>query len=273
LITFHKLLAGCEAGDREAWGAFLAQYTPVVFQLLGVSVARTPEKRLELWRGLLSTLSTGNFERLRAFSHHSEREFLVDLREALLAQAVPHADRSQDAKSPPSPTVDTLEAILKGLPLIHQEIVFLTLAGYSQATLEKMLRITPSVAQSGLGRLQADYALVLERSEDRCLWPAAWLEITHGARGAKQQDCTPLRLLIRILDGQASWYDKNPVEEHRSACLHCLELWASLVEVVFWEREAKPWPAEKVESLLAALPLEAPRPSKRSFMARMFQRQ
>jgi len=273
LITFHKILAGCEAGDRDAWGSFLAEYTPIVFQLLEVSVVWGPEKRREFWREALKTLSAGNCERLRAFSHHSEREFLVDLRATLLELAIHQIDSSLDVKHLPSPTVDTLGAILKGLPLIHQEIVFLTLAGYSPATLEKMLRITPSVAQSGFERLRADYAPVLERAEDRCLWPAAWLEITRAARAAQSQDCTPLRPLIRILDGQASWYDKDPVEAHRSSCLHCLELWTSLLEVVSWKREVKPWPAQEVEPWLGALPLAAVPPRKRPFMARMFPKQ
>lgn len=208
MITFHKILAGCEAGDQDAWRSFLAEYTPIVYQLAGVSFVWGPEKRQEFWREALKTLSAGNGERLRAFSHHSEREFLVDLRATLLELAIHQVDPSQDAKHPPGPTLDTLGAILKGLPLVHQEMVFLALAGYSQATLEKMLGITPSVAQSGFERLGADYAPLLERSEDRCLWPAAWLEITRAARAAKSQDCTPLRPLIRILDGQASWNDR-----------------------------------------------------------------
>ena len=270
MITFHKILAGCKAGDRDAWRSFLAEYSPVVYQLMGVSLVWTPEKSQEFWREALRTLSTGDFERLRAFSHHSEREFLVDLRATLLELAIHQIDPSQDAKHPPGPTLDTLGAMLKGLPLVHQEIVFLALAGYSQATLEKMLRITPSVAQSAFERLGADYAPVLERVGDHCLWPAAWLEITRAARAAKNQDCTPLRPLIRILDGQGSWYDKSPVEEHRSSCLHCLELWTSLLEVACWKREAKPWPAQEVEPLLDALPLAAAQPGKRSFMARVF---
>jgi hypothetical protein len=62
--------------------------------------------------------------------------------------------------------------------------------------------------------------------------------------------------LIRILDGQASWYDKSPAEAHRTKCLHCLELWTSLLEVVAWDRMRQPWPAEKIEPLLAAIPLK-----------------
>jgi len=273
VITFHKILSGCEAGNREAWQTFLSEYTPIALQLLAVYLPGTPEQRLDGWSGAVRALSDGNFQGLRAFSHQSEREFLVDLRAHLLERLSTEVRPTADANHSPCPSPEALAAILKGLPLLHQEIIFLALAGYSQAMIEKMMRISPSVAQGGFERLRADYAHVLDRAGDRCLWPAAWLEITRAARAAKTQDCAPLRPLIRILDGQASWYDKTPIEEHRSSCLHCLELWTSLLEVVSWERAAQPWPAEKAAPLLAALPLAAGEPARKSFLARMFQKQ
>jgi hypothetical protein len=174
----------------------------------------------------------------------------------------------QDAAATPAPTVQTLGALLSGLPLVHQEIAFLTLAGYSQSALEQILRITPAVACEGLGRLRANYARALERSEDRCLWPSDWIGICRTARAEEHKDCTPLRQLIRILDGQASWYDKTPAEDHRSRCLHCLELWTSLREVVAWDRTRQPWPADKVESLIVDIP-RIPEKRRISLFARM----
>ena len=73
---------------------------------------------------------------------------------------------------------------------------------------------------------------------------------------SETKDCLPLRQMIRVLDGQASWYDKSPAELHRSQCLHCLELWTSMLEVVSWERTRQPWPAEKIAPLLAVIPLK-----------------
>jgi hypothetical protein len=213
-------------------------------------------------------LSANECAVLRSFSHQSEREFLVGLRAFLLDWIGSKLESSQDAVDPAAPTVQALGALFRGLPVVHQEIAFLTLAGYSQATLEKILRISPAVAGEGLGRLRASYAPVLERSEDRCLWPAAWLGICGAARADGQKDCTPLRQLIRILDGQASWYDKSPAEEHRTKCLHCLELWTSLLEVVAWDRARQPWPAERIEHLLTAVPVREEK-RKPSLLARM----
>jgi hypothetical protein len=271
LLTFHKILPGCEAGNPEAWRAFLADYTPMALQFFGVYSPWAPDAALECWHGALRALSANACATLKGFSHQSEREFLVDLRAFLQDWSATKLDSSHDAADPPAPTVQTLNALLSGLPLLHQEIAFLTLAGYSQVTLERILRLTPTVAGEGLERLRTGYHRVLERSEDRCLWPSAWIGLCRAARADVQKDCTPLRQLVRILDGQASWYDKTPAEEHCAKCLHCLELWTSLVEVVAWDRARQLWPAERVETLMVDIPA-LPDTARKSLLNRLFGR-
>jgi hypothetical protein len=268
MIIFHNILPGCEEGNVDTWRAFLGNYTPGALQLFTVYSPWPPDVRLNYWREALGVLSGNDCAAIKGFSHQSEREFLVDLRAFLQDFALTKLDPSQDAASPVAPTTETLTALLSGLPLLHQEIAFLALAGYSQATIEKTLRTTPVVAQQGFERLRASYSAVLDRQDDHCLWPSAWLAICKSARAAAKEDCTPLRQLIRILDGQASWYDKSPVETHRVGCLHCLELWTSLVEVRAWERILQPIPPETVEALLAAVPAKQQK-RKASFFGRI----
>jgi hypothetical protein len=240
----------------------------MALQFFDVYSPWTPDARLDHWCDALRALSADEYAALKGFSHQSEREFLVGLRAFLQDWIAAKVDPLQDAGGPPTPTIETLGAMLSGLQVIHQEIAFLTLAGYSRDSLEKILRITPAVAGEGVERLRASFGQVLERSEDRCLWPSAWVRICGAARANAQKDCTPLRQLIRIFDGQASWYDKTPAEEHRTKCLHCLELWTSLLEVVAWDRARQPWPTEKLEPLWKAVPVKQQR-RKRSLFARM----
>jgi hypothetical protein len=268
LMTFHKILPGCEEGNPEAWKAFLTDYSSTALLLLGVYSPWTPEVRWEAWREALRALSANECAILKAFSHQSEREFLVGLRAFLQDWVAAKLEPQPHASEPPAPTVQALGGLLAGLPVVHQEIVFLTLAGYSQSTLERMLRVPPTVAAEGLARLRSSYPGVLESNEDRCLWPAAWLALCAAARAGGQKNCTSLRQLIRILDGQASWYDKSPAEEHRGQCLHCMELWTSLQEVVALSRAPQAWPAEKIASLLRAVPVRE-EGTKRSLFARM----
>src|SRR5208283_5239407 len=204
LLTFHKILPGCEEGNLDAWKAFLGDYTSMALHFFDVYTPWAPGAAWDNWRDALGALRANEFAALKGFSHQSEREFLVGMRAFFQDWAVGRVESSQDAADPPAPTVETLDALLKGLPLAHQEIAFLTLAGYSQGTLEKILRTTPAVAGEGLARLRASYPRVIERGEDKCLWPSAWIGICQTARKNEQKDCTPLRQLIRILDGQAS---------------------------------------------------------------------
>lgn len=268
ILTFHKILPGCEGGNPEAWKGFLTDYTPAAMQVFRIYSPVKPEAHLDYWRDALRALSVNDCATVKTFSHQSEREFLVGLRAFLQDWTATKIESSQDVGDPPAPTVETLDALLSGLPLLHQEIAFLTLAGYSQATLENILRITPAVAAEGLGRLRASYPQALDRTEDHCLWPSSWIAVCQTARANAQQDCPPLRQLIRILDGQASWYDKTPAEQHRSKCLHCLEKWTSLLEVVAWDRARQPWLADQIEPLLAVVPAKQQK-SKLSLFARM----
>jgi hypothetical protein len=268
LMTLYRILPGCEEGNPEAWKAFLANYTPAALQLFKVYTPWPPSACMDHWRDALHGLSASDFAVLKGFSHLSEREFLVGLRAFLLDVAAASLNPSQDAKEPPPPTTETLTALLTGLAVVHQEMAFLTLAGYSQKAIENILRISPKVAEEGLAPLRANFGSVIEQSEDRCLWPSAWISIGKAARANETNDCAPIKQLIRILDGQASWYDKSPAETHRSKCLHCLERWTSLLEVASWERGCQPWPEDKIAPLLAAIPLKQEK-RKASLFARM----
>ncbi len=271
LITFHKVVSECEEGSREAWQAFLGDYTPIAFQLVDIYLLFPPPLREEFWREALGALAVNNFEPLRKFEHQAEREFLVGLRAFLLDRGATKLDPAQDSRTAPRPTVETVHSLLKGLPLIHQEILFLKLAGYSDGSLEKLLRITPGVAQKGLERLQADYATILARPEDKCPWPAAWGEVMRLARAAKKENCPALRQFVRIQEGHTNWYDKDPVEEHLSGCLHCLERWTALREIWHWRREAKPRPAVELDGLLTSLPVRAETKARQPFLRRMLE--
>lgn len=269
MITFHKILAGCEAGERESWGDFLKEYTPIAGRLTAIYIPSSSETWTQLWYESLQALTANGFERLRTFDHQAEREFLADLRNFLLEQALPKTDPAGDARGAPRPTPESVSALLNGLPLLHQEILFLKLAGYSDATLEKMLRLTPTIAQQALARLQADYTAVLRQELDSGAWPAAWLELLAHARASQTSDCSPLRQFVRIQDGQTSWYDKDPLEKHMAGCLCCLDRWTTLRELVYWRQELKPARGEEIDSLLARLPIKAAA-KKQSLFKRMF---
>jgi hypothetical protein len=267
------MVAGCEAGQRDDWGAFLREYGPIAYAAFDLYLGPSYEGgRDKFWKRALSLLTENGFERLRQLEHQSEREFLVGLRALLLESANAGLNAQPETSAPPEPTVESVKRLLQGLPLVDQQVVFLKLAGYSDASLERMLRITPTVAQKGLERLRADYGAALGRERDSGLWPTAWLAVLRQAWNERTENCTALRLMIRILDGQIGWHEKTPAEQHLSGCLHCLERFTALQEIVYWKRETKPLAAAEIQPLLEALPLAAPSKAAASFLKRAFGR-
>jgi hypothetical protein len=271
LVTFHKTLAACEQGSREAWQGFVAGYTPAMLRILGVYAPDCDEEgQNKVWQEGLRLLCADNFQRLRTFDHQSEREFIVDLRTFLLEVAANQLDPVADNRDAPQPTPAIVRGLLEGLPLIHELVVFLKLAGYSDSTLEGILRITPAVAQSGLERLQPNYAATLKREHDAGLWPVAWMNLLRKAWADRTDACPPLRQFVRILDGQTGWNEKESLEKHAVECLHCLERWAALREVIHWLRRATPLPADRSNVFLSGLPVKPDPKARTSILKRMF---
>jgi hypothetical protein len=270
LFTFHKIREQCELGDADAWRAFLNFYGPLWLGLLDVYLPGDAERHSRVLEKLLGVLSANNFEGFRATSRQSEREFLADVRALLLDTAEGFLAAAEPAHAGDGRAIDgdKLAKLLEGLPLMHQEMLFFKLAGYTDGAIELMLRVSPSVAEKAFERLPAPAMEVQQQGKNRCPWPGEWLAVLREARAAKKENCTERHQLLRIQDGQVSWYDKEPAENHAASCLHCLESWTAVREVTYWRRAAPPVSTRQVEEFLRVVPLAvAP---KRSLLSRVF---
>jgi len=268
VLTFHQVRTQCETPSAEAWRAFLSWYSPLYLHLLEIYAGGDSS----IWEQTLRSLVGDNFAKFRAMSRQSEREFLAELRGELFEVALAHGGAglatSDAGAGAPVLDLDRAAKLVEGLPLLHQEILWFKLAGYTDATLEGLERVSPAVARAALERLSPDFAAARELTRDRCLWPASWPGLLHQARAAKKEDCPPLHQLMRIQDGQVSWYDKEPVEKRVAGCLHCLDNWTGLREVGYWRRAAPAVSPELIERFLQCVPAAETR--KKSLLQRVF---
>jgi len=254
----------------EAWRALLDFYGPLFFRLLEIHGAIPIREASPIVKKMLAELTANVFARLRASSRQSEREFLGDLR-ALLLEVAFESVTSQKSEVPRTGAfeADKIAGLLDGLPLLQKEMLFFKLAGYSENSLERVMRLSPRVAEKAFERLVEEYQAVRQNEQDRCPWPAAWLAFLKQARALKTEECTPAHEIVRIQDGQVSWYDKEPVEKHVSGCLHCLEAWTGLREVGYWRRATDPLSASGIAQLIEMIPLEKPPAKKKSLFERL----
>lgn len=268
LFTFHKIRDQGEQANADAWRAFLDFYSPAFLRLLEINAALRPQDASAALKQMLAELTANGMARFRAASRESEREFLGDLRALLLEVALASAGPG-NAQTAAGFATDKVSQLLADLPLLHKEMLFFRLAGYTDATIERLLRISPRVAEKAYERLASDYGAALRAERDCCPWPAEWLGFLKHARTLKTESCVPAHQCVRIHDGQVSWYEKEPVEKHVSGCLRCLEAWAGLREVGYWRRAAERLPGSEVEQLLQIIPVEKPPEQKKSFFQRL----
>jgi hypothetical protein len=273
VLTFQQVREQCEQGGAEAWRAFANLYGPLLAHLVSMYSPSGAEESSSIVKKMLAALTENDFALFRATARQSEREFLIDIRALLLDVALTSAGDAAPADSvetKPSAefSLEQLGKLVEGLPLTHQEMVFFRLCGYTDISVENMLRVAPRVAEAAFARLESDYAAAAHLEKDRCLWPASWLEVLHQARAAKKDNCPDLHQFLRIQDGQVSWYDKEPTEKHVAGCIYCLERWTALRELGYWRRKAKPLPAAEMEGMFGALPVAAP--AKKSLLRRVF---
>jgi hypothetical protein len=269
LFTFHKIRVQGEQGKEAAWRAFLDFYAPAFVRLLEIHGAIRPREASAVLKKMLAQLTANGFERFRACSRKSERDFLGDLRALLLDVALEFV-ASENSQIPASAAFEPekIAKLLDDLPLLHKEMLFFKLAGYTEKTLERLMCVSPRVAEKAFERLAEEYQAARRAEQDRCLWPAAWLAFLRQARGLKKENCVPANEMVRIHDGQVSWYDKEPVEKHVSGCLYCLDAWTAIREVGYWRYAVEPLSAPQIGELLEAIPVEKP-PAKKSLFQRL----
>ena len=269
LFTFHKIREQGEQGNAGAWRAFLDFYSPAFLRLLQIHGALRPQDASAALKAMLAELTANGLARFRATSRESEREFLGDIRALLLEVALESA-ALRNSQSPANGgfEAEKISQLLQDLPLMHKEMLFFKLAGYTDATLERLMRISPRVAEKAFERLAKEYGPALLSEQDCCPWPAEWLAFLKQARSLKTDSCVPAHQCVRIHDGQVSWYDKEPVEKHVSGCLRCLEAWTGLREVGYWRHAAAQLSGSEVDQLLQIIPVEKPL-KKRSLFQRL----
>jgi hypothetical protein len=220
----------------------------------------------------LQALTADCCARLRDLDHQAEREFLIDLKRFVLDRATHPLGAFGEESDASLPTIDTLQKLVQSLPLVHQEIVLLKLAGYPAATLEKILFVPASLIQAAIAPVANALALSADRGTESRPVPNAWLDVLREVRAARKPDCPSHRLFVRILDGQISWYEKTPVEEHMAKCLPCLDYWTSLREIDYLRRDTSPLPPREVDALISSLPSGLLAAESRSWLARWFRR-
>lgn len=231
ILTFHKILRGCLAGEDDGWRGLLQQYVPLVLHL-GKHYFGEVAADAEAFAGdLFARAQEQDAAALKQFAGATEEEFLMYLR----ALAMAHGRALEEKAGPPRDarphcTVGLLSRAIEPLLYLQRQFVFLGLKGYRAAEIGEIMKVQPDLIAAALEKARgalaphvaAGHAEVYLTRQDTLL-----REIEQTRTG----DCPPTRTFVRIYDGQITWRDKEAAERHIHACHYCLDSFASFYEM------------------------------------------
>ena len=237
------MLEGCREGNRGACRQLVQSYLSLAEFWIDHYFRVLRPHRDQILVELLKSSIVEPDGLLKTFQGTWEREFLREWRLYTLRLCRGRAVYVDGPTSPPL-TRDQLAELLKGFPLLHQQLVWFRMCQIPLKEVVQILSMRPEAAEPVLVKALergAEMTLPLS-SEERILSipPNLLVEIDNE----KTEDCVPVRLFNKIIDGQALWAEKEKAEGHAADCLYCLSTLTALKETKF-----------KLRTLPAANPL------------------
>jgi hypothetical protein len=80
------------------------------------------------------------------------------------------------------------------------------------------------------------------------------------AAQAATKDCLPSKQFLDLLDGRSTWRGREEMDQHVASCLHCVDHFCRMAEVIEVLRGVKPLKREETERLCDALGVEIRKP-------------
>lgn len=260
VITCAEMVAQCLEGQEAGWRHFIAAYLPFSAAVVDRRFPQLGERREATLREALRRAAAQEAQFLRDYAGHSEREFLLHLREHTIRvageQPVPGAEGA-----PEIPLAwEVFEKALAGLTALERQIVWLFVLSPNSGDTDKILRLDPPSVAADLAKAQEALRAACDR------WSAEMLaenrlRLAQEARAHHTSDCPAPKAFLRLLDGQISWRDRSDLEHHMAACWHCVDLLCRFREIMFLSRQTKPFPETETEAYLKLLDLQTARPS------------
>jgi hypothetical protein len=249
------MVAQCLGGQESGWKHFITEYLPFAMAVLERHAPEAAARRQDLLGEVLLRARANDADFFRRYSGHSEREFLLHLREhALLAAAL-------QENAPEIPLEwDVFEKALAEFTILERQAVWMFVLCPGGRDAGKMMRLEPKSIEGIITRAQE----ALRRNCDR--WNPEMLAanrhlLAGAARARSLKDCAAPRLFLRLLDGQITWRGRAEIEHHLAVCWRCVDLLCRLREVAFLMRQTRPLPAAEAESCCKLLGLRAGRAS------------
>ena len=249
--TIFVVAAECARGERQGWQEFVRGHTFITrniferyFPTLG------PELDRHIVQLYLRAHSNDNAW-FKSFSFANEREFLMHFRDLIFTYG------REEARVPvPQLTLAQIEEIMKDMPVVEREMLWLFIRGYSAQQIAPM--ILNAAATADAVKKVADERLrqILPGSSPEAFNVSARV-LMEAAEKTRGENCLPLKTFNNLVNGQITWRERELAEQHIRDCFNCLDRFTSFQEMIRFLKDAVPLDDLHTEKILAELDLPA----------------
>jgi hypothetical protein len=198
---------------------------------------------------ILTTLKRPESSLFSAMEAAPERWFLAELRQRALAEL-----------EFPAPEIDldleTAATALAPLTVVEKQAAWTEGMGYTPQEAGPMLRMAPATVTKIRDRA-AELLRANVDSWNRSLLAGNGPQLGRAAAAAATKDCVPVKTFLDVLDGRATWAGREEMERHVSGCMHCVDHFCRMAEVIELLRHVRPLSEEEAAPFYKLLGIEA----------------
>ncbi len=244
IYTCYEMVRDCRENRPEGWRHFVSHYVPAIRKLLAHYA--TPDEQLV--RQLVSGMRNPQLSLFQSLEPAPERWFVAELRQNVIA-----------AVTFPAPAVEldleTAASALAPLTVVEKQAAWTEGMGYTAEEAGAMLRMAPAT----VAKIRERAAELIRGKVDT--WSRAILRengpfLGRAAALARGEECLSAKIFLDVLDGRTSWSGREQMERHVTGCLHCMDHFCRMAEVIGLLRGLQPLSDAEAEPYHQLLGLE-----------------
>jgi hypothetical protein len=191
----------------------------------------------------------------------NEREFACAFRDFVFAYG-------REAARLPAPQVslDNVRELMKDLPVVEQQMLWLFMRGYQAEQIAPMLMNADNTARKVEQIARERLATLLPDASPDALVISA-RALMEQAEQRRTDGCLPLKTFNNIVNGQITWRERDVAEQHVAACFYCLDRFSTFQEVIRMLKDRETAPEAEIERIASKLDL--PKKSKAGFLSKI----
>jgi hypothetical protein len=228
IYTCYEMIGDCRANRPEGWRYFVVNYVPAIRKLLA-HYATANEALLERVLGAIRRPESGLFASL---DPAPERPFVAELRQKTLAELPETAPEMELS-------LETLSEAFASLTMVEKQAAWIEGMDYSAEETGAMLRMAPAT----VAKIRERAAELLRGKSDA--WRRSLLRengrgLGRSAAAAGSSECLPPKTFLDVLDGRMSWNNREELARHVTECVHCIDHFCRMAEVIETLRGLRP---------------------------------